>query len=636
MKSPSTLSWHLGLIVVLASVVLFTNLGGARLWDDDESRNTGCALEMMQRGDWIVPTFNAELRTHKPVLVYWCMRAAFIVGGANEFTARLPSALGAMGTIILTYAMGRRLFNPRVGLWAAIALTCSITFTMTGRAATPDGVLIFTSTLAMAIFVFGVFARRKSVTGSETDADQPAPLLRYEGHWFPQRPGLVVLMYAAMGLAVLAKGPVGLVLPTAVIGMFLLIQRLPTLKAEADAKDEAGELTRMLIPQWLANIVRPFAPLHFLRTCWAMWPITAIVMTLLVAGPWYAAVGYQTDGEFLRGFFIEHNIKRAQGAMEGHSGFVGFYPAMLIAGFFPWSIFAIPVVIETVRRFLRNDPWQPGYLLATCWVGVYVILFSIARTKLANYITPCYPGVALLMGAYVERWLAGKQLSARWWPAVSFACLALDGGGLIYGGYLVGQKWLPGEQHLGLIGLLPLVAGVVALGRHLLDLDRRWTAGILTAALVPMTTLVFAVGAQRADAHRHDQELIADVLARGDKPKLATFRILEPSWVYYAKQPIAELPKRDPRNKAELLKQDVHVARMNECKQAALFFTKNEHAYMITTRGFFETLKPHLPPDVQIVAEQPRFLKDEKLVAIGRPAPTILAETPGTAPAPKR
>lgn len=184
------------------------------------------AREMLQRNDWIVPTFNAELRTHKPVLLYWCMLIAYHVGGADEFTARLPSALAAIGTVLLTYAIGRRLFNPRVGFWAAIALSCSVSFAMVGRAATPDGVLIFSSTLALALFVFGTFAAE---IGHGRCHRQRSTGTLATNYWLlvSGRPSLIAIMYAAMGLAVLAKGPVGFLLPTAIIGMFLLIQRLP-------------------------------------------------------------------------------------------------------------------------------------------------------------------------------------------------------------------------------------------------------------------------------------------------------------------------------------------------------------------------------------------------------------------------
>lgn len=635
MKAPTTLTWHLLVVAALAAVIMLTNLGGPRLWDDDEPRNAWAAIEMMMRNDWIVPTFNAELRTHKPVLLYWCMLITYHIGGANEFTARLPSALAAIGTVVLTYAMGRRLFNPRVGLWAAIALACSVSFAMVSRAATPDGVLIFTSTLALAMFVFGTFARRRSVTGDEVELlDQPPPLPRAEGHWFPQRPALVVLMYAAMALAVLAKGPVGFVLPTAVIGMFLLIQRLPALSDTLGSEDSTGELRQMMLPQGFYNALRPFAPLHFLQTCWAMAPLTAIVMVLLVAGPWYAAVGVQTDGEWLRGFFIDHNYERASRSLEGHSGFFGFYPVMLIAGFFPWSIFALPVMIETGYRLARKDPWQPGYLLAVCWIGVYVCLFSVARTKLLNYILPCFPAAALLVGAFVDRWLAGKLLVARWWPAVAFSVLMLIGCGITAGVYIAVEQYLPGEQYLALIGLLPAIAGLLALGRQVFNFDRQWTAGLVGLSCAAMTTLIFAVGAQRVDAHREDQQLVSAILARESKPKLASFHILEPSWVYYAKQPISELPKKEPKTtkpKTKESKANVVRAVMHDQKQAVMFLSKDPAAYLITTREHYEKLKPELPADVQVISEKPlfesQFKKPKQLVVVGREKQSVIANT---------
>ena len=62
---------HGATIVAVAVVVLFTHLGGARLWDRDEPRNAGCAVEMLARADWVTPVFDGELRTHKPILLYW-------------------------------------------------------------------------------------------------------------------------------------------------------------------------------------------------------------------------------------------------------------------------------------------------------------------------------------------------------------------------------------------------------------------------------------------------------------------------------------------------------------------------------------------------------------------------------------
>ncbi|HEX5104907.1 MAG TPA: hypothetical protein VFV87_13900, partial [Pirellulaceae bacterium] len=70
---------QLAIVVLVAATVMLTNLGGPRLWDRDEPRNAGCAREMLQRGDWIVPTFNGELRAQKPVFLYWCIMAGYSV-----------------------------------------------------------------------------------------------------------------------------------------------------------------------------------------------------------------------------------------------------------------------------------------------------------------------------------------------------------------------------------------------------------------------------------------------------------------------------------------------------------------------------------------------------------------------------
>src|SRR5256885_600143 len=94
------------LVAAVAAIIMFTNLGGPRLWDRDEPRNSLCAKEMFERWDWVVPTFNGRLRTHKPVLLYWCIMSAYSVLGVSEFSARLPSALAAVGTVLCTWFIG--------------------------------------------------------------------------------------------------------------------------------------------------------------------------------------------------------------------------------------------------------------------------------------------------------------------------------------------------------------------------------------------------------------------------------------------------------------------------------------------------------------------------------------------------
>ena len=95
------MSRHLCWLILLASVVFLTQLGEAKLWDRDEPRNARCAWEMLDRQDWVVPTFNDELRTHKPILLYWLTMSSYIVFGVNEFGARFASAFLAIGTVLL-------------------------------------------------------------------------------------------------------------------------------------------------------------------------------------------------------------------------------------------------------------------------------------------------------------------------------------------------------------------------------------------------------------------------------------------------------------------------------------------------------------------------------------------------------
>ena len=412
------------LVAAVASVVLFTNLGGPRLWDRDEPRNAECAAEMHARGDWVTPAMNQELRTHKPVLLYWLIMTAYSVFGVNEFSARFWSAVLAVGTSICTYVIGRRLFGERVGTWAGVIIATVLMFDVAGRVATPDSPLIFFSTLAITIYVLGAFPR-DDPSASHHDASRP---------FFPSWPWAAA-MHGVMGIAMLAKGPVGFVLPTAVIGMFLLVMRLPCREVEPTRRGWWYELKRA---------ASCFGPQHFLRTCWSMRPIMALGIALAVALPWYVLVGIRTDGVFLRGFFLEHNLSRATQSMEGHSGSILFYPIAILVGFFPWSILAVPVVLDTIRHGKEKTRWTKGYLLAACWVGVYVGLFSLAATKLPSYVTPCYPALAMLTGCFVDRWTRGVITTSRHWFRVAFGITSLVGVVFLVGVPIVARGFLAG------------------------------------------------------------------------------------------------------------------------------------------------------------------------------------------------
>src|SRR5437868_809201 len=113
---------HYGLLLLTGACLFLINLGAPSLWDLDEGRNATAALAMRESGDLVVPTFNGQLRVDKPALLYWLQVAAYHLFGVNEFAARLPSALAALLTLLLTYELGRRLFSATTGLLGAVIL----------------------------------------------------------------------------------------------------------------------------------------------------------------------------------------------------------------------------------------------------------------------------------------------------------------------------------------------------------------------------------------------------------------------------------------------------------------------------------------------------------------------------------
>ena len=124
--------------------------------------------------------------------------------------------------------------------------------------------------------------------------------------------------------------------------------------------------------------------------------------------------------------FLEEHVGRATTSFENHSGGWWFYPLMLLVGTFPWSVFAVPVVLDTDRWMSAKR--REGSLLLICWVGLQLVLFSLVRTKLPSYITPCYPAVALLIGASLNRFAAGVHPELQPWFRRGVRTLPILGG----------------------------------------------------------------------------------------------------------------------------------------------------------------------------------------------------------------
>jgi 4-amino-4-deoxy-L-arabinose transferase-like glycosyltransferase len=422
--------WDYLLLIAISAIMFFLNLGGASLWDLDEGRNAECAYEMMEAGNWIIPTFNSQLRVDKPALLYWLQIFSYLGFGVNEFAARLPSAVAALVTVLLTYELARSMFGRVTGLLAGVIVPTTPMMCLAARFANPDSLLNFATVLTLAGFWFGLSRRR--------------------WWWF-------ALLGVAPGLAVLAKGPIGLILPATVLFLFLLWER-----------------------KWSIIWDR-----RWFLTLWTF---------ALTALPWYLWVGIETKGEFLYGFLGKHNIERATTAMENHHGFPGYYLAALLAGAAPWSIFLITacwfgfwsairspsnlakglwsraaeigsVALDPIPSILADMP--AAYRLLSCWVLAYVLFFSAAATKLPNYVLPALVPCAILIARFLQRWRTESIRLPGWLVQGSVASLALIGFlfglGLIFAIRIddlpaLKDNSLAGLDYWALLGFLPIAA----------------------------------------------------------------------------------------------------------------------------------------------------------------------------------
>lgn len=588
-------------IVLAAVAVFFTNLGTAALFDEDEPKNAACAREMLARGDWVVPSFNEELRTDKPVLLYWLMMPAYRVFGVTEFGARFASALLAVGTVVATYHLGRLLFRAEAGLWAALAMASALSFDVVARAATPDSTLIFCTTLALLAYVWSVSRRGENVwqTGEMLPLDRPSDevISRADfkldvGRFAPHAWSGALLIYGAMALGVLAKGPVAVVLPTACIGVFLLVASTPWIDSSAGT---SGWRSRVLL--WLRRCVRPFAPRRILIALVALRPMTAFLAVAVIALPWYVLVGLRTEGAWLVGFLGRHNVARFVSSLENHSGPIFYYLIAIAIGFFPWSIFFNLTAVHVAARVRSRHAWRAGYILLLCWLGVYVVFFSLARTKLPNYVLPAYPALALLTGAFFEQWIHEPAAISKRLVQLALGTLGLVGLCLVVGLPIAAHFVLPSEWMLGLIGLVPLVGALLAYRAFAHgQIFRSATTIALTCTLLACG--VFGFAATRVARHQNSPTLLAIArLWSTGAPRVAAFDCFTPSLVFYAESRVEPLG----------VPEDV-----------AAFFQSGADTFLVARTDSLPLFEELLPPGVEVLARQPRFLRKGELVLLGR------------------
>ena len=585
------------LIVVVSGITFFWALGEPAYWDRDEPRNAGCAAEMMARGDWVVPIFNDQLRQQKPPLLYWLMGVSYSVFGVNEFAGRFFSALLAIGTVLATWSITRRFYDEATALLASLMLSSSLMFCVAARAATPDSVLIFCISIATMFFVRGYVKTKRNP--------------------FYDR-GSFLGIYLFLGLAMLAKGPVGFLLPMAVMGWFLLQEDWIANRSEqASTRGARG---------FLRQLVEPFAPLRFWRTLCSMRVISGLALSLLVAAPWFIAVGLATEGEFLKRFFLEENLGRATQVLENHSGGPWYYPLAILIGFFPWSMFWGPVVVGLVLDRGRNSNaptdnliGSAGVRLAITWVLVQVVAFSLVKTKLPSYVTPCYPALAMLTAHATIQLVRGIHRTPAWIWKCAHAALVVAGIAIALGFWIAADRFEAIPRLLFLLGVFPVAIGVLGLWILGVRNESARLAMVLgnTLAACLLTVGVFGIGAGYVGSQ--NQMPLADAICNREDVEVAAFGCLESSWVYYIEKPIVELRTdgREDLTAVERLKDRKSWQRKPWLSPEQFAAHSDQRGLIITTAKHWQMLENKLPSNWKVLNRGAWFMKDEQLLLVG-------------------
>lgn len=329
------------IILTVLICILFTfMLENRPLSVPDEGRYVEIPREMVASGNYLTPRLNYVKYFEKPVLFYWLEAFSIKLFGLNEFTLRLWPALFALFGCLALAVAGARLFGRMTGLLSAAVLATSLLYYGLGRAIILDMPVSILLTLALLSFLVG-------------------------SHEAPGLKRLLYLwgFYAFAALAVLTKGLIGIFIPAMVIGAWILLL------------GEWRMLKTLYIPSGLA-------------------------LFLLIAAPWHIMVD-MANPEFFQFYFIHEHFQRFLTRVHGrYKPFWYFIPIVLL-GLFPWSAFLLQAIKHSVPSTWRERHEHRDALFFLLWAGLVFLFFSASSSKLAPYILPVFPPLALLIGRYL-------------------------------------------------------------------------------------------------------------------------------------------------------------------------------------------------------------------------------------------
>lgn len=461
----------------LCAFLYFFALGDIAFLGKDEPKNAQAARSMLERGDWVTTRLQGEPWFDKPILYYWTAVVGYRLFGVSELGARVGPALAALLTLCFTAGLARRMLRPQphAAALAVFVLGSSLEYFWLARSAVTDALL---ACFVTATLVAWWRAR---------ESDQAL-------RWF-------VAAGAAAGMAALAKGPVGIALPALIIGADLLL----------------GRTLAPLRPGRIAAAVAAF---------------------LAVAGPWYTLVTLRSEGRFFRDFILHYNVERFTTENLPHPGPFYYYLPVLLLGPFPWSAFLPGAGIRIAREWRQLPPAERGAIrFLLLWIGVPLLFFSFAGSKLPSYLLPTLPAIALLLTREIVSVVIEAHRGRARPLAIGAFCFALVAGG-IAGGTLF---YLMERDPILLAPAFPfsiVLAGTAVAALAGLGLKRPGLVlGSIGAAafLAPLAAVSWALPAAENYASARQIALRAVALAPPGAPLLA-YRFYDNSFFFYTNE----------------------------------------------------------------------------------------------------
>ena len=331
------------LLLALAFALLyFFRLGSYPFSNPDEGRNAEIAREMLATGDWVTPRLNGVNYFEKPPLVYWATAVSEKVIGLNEWAVRAVPVSFALWGVLLTYAAARRLYGREAGLASAVVLGTSLLWFVIGHIPILDTAVSVLMARALFSFIVGV--------------GEPAGAARRMSFY---------QLYVSMALATLAKGLIGFLVTGAVMFLWLLV-----------------------FNQW-----KRLLPLYL--------PSGAAIF-LLIAAPWHVLAA-QHNPTWVHRYFVYEHFERFLTSAASRPGPIHYFVWIVIAGLIPWTGFLWPAVRDALRGgWAKRDENSVAWFLVT-WAAFIFVFFSVSKSKLAPYVLPVFPALAVLIGAWLAR-----------------------------------------------------------------------------------------------------------------------------------------------------------------------------------------------------------------------------------------